>query len=123
MQTQKERLTNLMDSALGKIKLNDRVKGEASGPQLVASVDPNGQQGLAVGWQLTVWLEHNVLLGQDPVGVTVPVGMMLPPADAVAQITSRLLEEARKIRHAASGPSSPNGLPSMDQVLGKLKEK
>lgn len=98
MLTQRERLTNVMDGALGKIKLGDKVKGEASGPQLVISTDPQGNQGPAIGWQLTVWLQHNKLVGQDPVGVTVPIGILLPHAGLVEQVTSQLLEEARRIR-------------------------
>ena len=121
MQTQRERFTNLMDSTLGKIKLGDKVKAEASGPQLVAAPDANGQPGLVVGWQLTVWLDHNVLLGQDPVGVTVPVGALLPAADFVVQITTRLLEEARRVRHEATQRASQPTLPDLNKVNAALQ--
>jgi hypothetical protein len=97
------------------------VKGEAAGPQLVASLDENGNQGLTVGWQLTVWLDHNVLLGQDPVGVTVPMGALLPPADVVQQVTARLLEEARRVRHEVTQRASMPNLPDMGNVTKILK--
>lgn len=120
-QTQKDRMTNIMDNVLGKIKLGDKVKGEASGPQLVASMDEQGNPGLQVGWQFTVWLDHNVLLGQDPVGVTVPVGALLPPVELVQQVTTRLLEEARRVRHEATQKASQPNLPDMGQVQAALR--
>lgn len=121
MQTQRDRLSNMMDGALGKIKLGDKCKGEASGPQLVAALDDNGQPGLQVGWQLTVWLEHNVLLGQDPVGVTVPVPVLLPSADMITAITARLLDGARDVRQQANAQASSSGLPSMDEITKRMK--
>lgn len=121
MQTQRERLTNLMDNALAKIKLSDKAKGEASGPQLVAAMDDNQNPGLVVGWQFTVWLEHNVLLGQDPLGVTVPVGTLLPASDFVVQITTRLLEEARRVRQEVTQRASKPDLPDMGQVQKALR--
>ena len=121
MQTQRERMTNLMDQTLGKIRLRDQVKGEASGPQLVATQDQQGQPGLAVGWQFTVWLNHNVLVGQDPIGVTVPVGALLPAAPLVEQITTRLLEEARRVRHEATQAASSPALPDMGQAMASLR--
>jgi hypothetical protein len=123
MQTQRDRFTNLMDSELGKLKLKDKCKGEASGPQLVYAQDPNGNVGMTVGWQLTVWLEHNVLLGQDPIGVTVPVGVLLPTADMVTQITARLLEEARKLRHQATEQISAESKQSMTEAMRQVGRK
>jgi hypothetical protein len=123
MQTQRDRFTNLMDGELGKIKLKDKCKGEASGPQLVYAQDPNGNVGMTVGWQLTVWLEHNVLLGQDPIGVTVPVGVLLPTADMVTDITARLLEEARKLRHQATEQISAESKQSMTEAMRQVGRK
>lgn len=110
-----------MDNAIAKSKLTDKAKCEASGPQLVAAMDSNGQPGLQVGWQLTIWLDHNVLLGQDPIGVTVPVAALLPDSNLVVQIASRLLEEARKVRHEATQQASRPDLPDMAQVSEALR--
>jgi hypothetical protein len=74
--------------------------------------------GLAVGWQLTVWLEHDKLLGQDPIGVSVPVPAMLPPAELVQRITHQLLENARKIRFGANQEAAGLQMPSMDALKG-----
>jgi hypothetical protein len=120
MQTQQERLTSIMDGVLGKIKLTDKCKGEASGPQLVMAVDPAGNQGLTVGWQLTVWIQHDKLIGQDPVGVSVPVGVLLPPQEVVEQITRQLLEEARKRRFEMSSKISQESIASMGEAMRQI---
>jgi hypothetical protein len=120
MQLQRDRLTNLMDSILGKIKLSDKVKGEASGPQLVYVMGPDGPAGVDMGWQFTVWLEHNKLLGQDPVGVTVPVNILLPSEDIVRVVTTRLLDEARKMRHQATETVAAEGKASMAEAMRQV---
>lgn len=121
--TQKDRLTNLMDSTLGQIKLKDKCKGEASGPQLVYVMGPSGPQGVDMGWQFSVWLEHNVLIGQDPVGVTVPVNILLPSAEIVQTVTTRLLEEARKLRHQATEQVAAEGKASMAEAMRQVGRK
>jgi hypothetical protein len=126
-QTQKERLTAIMDGALGSLKLADKCKGEASGPQLVNAIDPQGNPGLTIGWQFTVWLDHNKLIGQDPIGVTVPVGTLLPSRELVEMVTVKLLDAARELRQQANSPvPSQNGqgqLPSMDEVLKTIRDQ
>ena len=119
-QTQKERLTNIMDSAAGRIKLGDKIKCEASGPQLVMAPNQNGSLQLQLGWQFTLWLEHNKLIGQDPIGVTVPVGGLLPPAELVEQAVPYLLEEARKLRQQANSPATAT--PSADEMIAQMKD-
>ena len=117
MQKQCDRLTNLIDGELGRIKLNDKAKGEASGPHTVPVVNEAGQiVNWTNGWNFTVWLEHNVLLGQDPVGVTIPVATLLPTADMVRQITPVLLERARQLRHEQTEEAKRPQMPSMDAL-------
>jgi hypothetical protein len=118
MQKQRDRLEAIMDGVLGTIKLRDKCTGEASGPQLVAAQDANGGQGITVGWQLTVWLQHDKLLGQDPIGVSVPVGMMLPPSELVDRITRQLLEEARNIRFRANQEAAGLSMPDPSALRG-----
>ena len=116
MQKQCDRLTNIMDGKLGQIKLGDKCKGEASGPQLVPAVDEEGRPGFTTGWQLTVWLEHDKLLGQDALGYSVPVPMLLPPAELVERITTQLLESARENAKLARELSAPDRLQRHDDV-------
>jgi len=104
MQRQRERLETAMNGKLGEIKLKDKTVCEVSGPQLVYAPDQTGQPSLQLGWQLTLWLEHDRLIGQDPIGVTVPLAGLLPPVEIVESAVPYLLEEARKIRHRANSP-------------------
>lgn len=106
-----------MTGKLNMIKFTDLVTAEASGPQLVVVPAPQGGQDLQVGWQLTVWLAHNMLIGQGPVGVTVPLGGISPPVELVQMITERLLDEARKIRQKANEPpATPDAADMMDAI-------
>jgi hypothetical protein len=118
MQRQADRLTNVMDGKLGKIKLSDKCKGEATGPQLVPAQDPNGAPTLTIGWQFTVWLEHDKLLGQDPVGASIPVPGLLPSAELVERVTAKLLDDARQIRFSANQEAAGFTFPSMDRLKG-----
>lgn len=125
MQTQTERLTNIMNQEAGTLKMGDKIVCEAHGPQIVVAPDENGTPAMTMGWQLTLWLNHNKLIGQDPVGVTVPVGVMLPNELMVRQATRYLLEEARKVRDRANSPvqtTDGNGQPEdMQAFLAKMR--
>lgn len=114
---QRDFLEETMTGVLDGIKFTDLVTAEASGPQIVVVPTQQGGQDLQVGWQLTVWLAHNRLLGQAPVGVTVPVGGMSPPVEMVKLVTGKLLDEARKIRQKANEPPATPDAADMMEAL------
>lgn len=122
MQTLPERLTNLMDGYAGKIKLGDKIKCQASGPQVVVAPDPsqpNNQMALQVGYQFTLWLDTK-LIGQDPVQATGATGgEVAPPPPLIEQIVGRLLEQARQIRANLENPNVAT--PSAEEMLAGLK--
>lgn len=114
---QKDFLEQAMTEKLNQIKFTDLVTAEASGPQLVVVPAQGGGQDLQVGWQLTVWLAHNMLIGQGPVGVTVPLGGISPPLEIVRVITEKLLDEARKVRQKANQPpATPDAAEMMEAI-------
>ena len=118
---QKDFLEEIMRAKLDTIKFTDLVTPEASGPQLVVIPTPQGQD-LQVGWQLTVWLAHNMLIGQGPVGVTVPVGGISPNVQMVEAITTRLLDEARKVRQKANEPpATPDAAEMMEAIRNQSR--
>lgn len=114
---QKDFLEEIMTAKLDRIKFTDLVTAEASGPQLVVVPLPQGGQDLQTGWMLTVWLTHNRLIGQGPVGVSVPIGGISPPVEHVNAITERLLDKAREIRQKANEPpATPDANEMLDAI-------
>ena len=113
-----------MDSIAGKIKLGDKIKCQASGPQIVVAPGADGVSKLQMGWQFTLWLEHNRLLGQEPVGVSAPVGIealggdMVPPAAILEGAVKAMLDKAREIR---SERESLQQLPTAEDVLAAMR--
>ena len=113
---QREFLEEVMTGKLNTIRFTDLVTAEANGPSLVPVQTPAGQD-LQVGWYLTVWLAHNRLLGQGPVGVTVPVSGISPNMEMVKVITEKLLDEARKVRQKANEPpATPDAAEMMEAI-------
>jgi hypothetical protein len=98
-----------MNGVLGRIKLGDKAHAEVSGPQLIFVRAANGQKDLDIGYQAVVVLEHNRLLDQDPVAVTVGVRGLLPHTQSFEQATAPLLEECRKLRDQANSPALDAG--------------
>ncbi|MGH9920224.1 MAG: hypothetical protein ACRD6W_15325 [Nitrososphaerales archaeon] len=104
----RDKLAQVCVSKLSQIKLTDKVLVDVSGPQLVVGPHPQTKRPhQTMGWQLTVWLEHNKLVGQDPIGVTVGLMSLLPPQAAFERATEMLLEECRRIRDGANSPKLP----------------
>lgn len=94
---QAKRIRELFKSELDKIKLSDTVGFAIEGPSYVPS-----QKGITMGWVAMVTLKHNILLGQDDIGVTVPIMGVLPPDDIFQKGAAYILDEARKLRHEMS---------------------
>ncbi len=123
MQTPEDRLTNLMDSIVGKLKMGDKIKCQASGPQVVIAPNPaNGQAEIQIGWQFSLWLEHDKLIGQDPVGVSGAMGgaPAQPPQPLLEGIVKNLLEQARDIRAKANNPMIAT--PTADDMIASMRD-
>jgi len=123
MSNQRDRLNVLVANKLKKIRLGDQVTGETSGPQLVMVPDEKGQSALQYGWVIFVTLKHNKLIGQEPIGVMVPLAGVLPPDRLVEQAVEWLLEQCREARQQmnTTGTFDPktNGIP--EALKGPVK--
>lgn len=114
---QRDFLEKVMTDKLAQVKFTDQVTAEAAGPQMILMPIPTGGQEWQMGWLLTVWLAHNRLIGQGPVGVTVPVNGLSPNVQLVEVITERLLDEARKVRQKANEPpATPDAAEMMEAI-------
>lgn len=101
---------------LDEIRLGDTITGYSiDGPAYVPS-----PQGITVGWMLMITLKHNVLLGQEDVAVTVPLLGILPNDSIIRQGAKYVLEEARRIRHEASTPPTPEQIQAQEQMIADL---
>jgi hypothetical protein len=108
-----------MTQRLKETRLGDRVICEVSGPQIVQVQDETGAMKMTIGWQLLVWLEHERLLGQPPIGVGVPIGGLLPEEHFVETVTTKMLEQARDYRMQAE--SQLEGPPNAEQVMAMIR--
>lgn len=123
------RITELCASTLKKIKLGDTVGVDVTGPAYVVAPDDNGNPAMQVGWIVTVWLKHNVLLDAPDVGVCIPLRGVLPPDGAFEQVTKLLLDQARELRiKMANVPAEPDRVklpapePARDPVKPRMRE-
>jgi hypothetical protein len=110
LQKQRDRIEEIMNLKLIQIALGDNCIAEASGPQYV----PVEGQGVQLGWQLTVFLGHNKLIGLPPVGQTLPVGGVHLTDDFLEIAAVRLLEGARQVRQEMTQKASEPVLATPD---------
>lgn len=103
-QTQAQRFTTAMAGPLGSRKMGDKVRCEVAGPQLIHVKDGRGQIGFDVGYLAMVVLDHNRLLNQPPIAVSVGIRGLMPPAKAFEAAVEPLLEECRRLRDNANNP-------------------
>jgi len=101
-----------MTAKLKEIRLGDRTVAEASGPQLVV-IGEGPQQQLKLGWILSVWLEHEKLIGMPPIIAGLPVSEIYPADALVDMITAKLLDQARTVRAQAENPQPPDAAAMM----------
>lgn len=109
-QTQAQRFTTAMGGALGSLKMGDKVRAEANGPMLI-QVREGNQIGFDMGYLAMVVLDHNRLLNQPPIAVSVGIRGLMPPQNAFESAVPVLLEECRRLRDKANNPE-----PSVDEV-------
>lgn len=102
-QTQAQRFTTAMGGALGSLKMGDKVRAEANGPMLI-QVREGNQIGFDMGYLAMVVLDHNRLLNQPPIAVSVGIRGLMPPAKAFEAAVEPLLEECRRLRDNANNP-------------------
>lgn len=101
--SQRERIHDLVDDHIQKLKFTDAVTTDVSGPQLI-----RGPRGVEEGWQILVTIKHNLLLGQPPIGVSIGVFGLLPPDSVFQQVGATLLEKAREERHRQETVPAPD---------------
>lgn len=118
---QRDRIEEIMGDRLSAIKLGDSCTIEVCGPVHVPALDNQGRQAMALGWNITLWLGHNKLIGQDPIYVSVPLGAVMIDEATLITVTDKLLDEARKIRAKAENPGQVASLEEMIQAAGGSK--
>jgi hypothetical protein len=110
--------TAAMNQVLTPLKMGDKTHAEVVGPQLCLFRDnATGQPVPAVGYLAMVVLEHNRLLGQDPLGISIGIKGLLPPQKAFEDIAATLLERCREMRDEANSPK-----PSLDEAAAVTKD-
>lgn len=91
-----EHVREVMWNKLKSIKLADVITSvDAVGPVFVMAGSPP-QPG--IGWQLSVGLRHNRLIGQPPIIFTAGLGGVMPPDEMFEKFAEFLLEKAREER-------------------------
>lgn len=108
-QTQRARYSNAMNGKLRPLLMGDRGGAEVVGPQSVMFKTPQGQVQFDMGYLAMIVLQHNKLLGQDPVAVSIGIRGLIPPEDAFRGAVEPLLEECRRIRDKHNNPPLDDG--------------
>jgi hypothetical protein len=121
-QKQADRFTAAMNGVLGRIKLGDKAHAEAIGPQATMFRDPQGRVSFDMGYLAMVVLDHNRLLGQDPVAVSIGIRGLLPPQAAFEQAVNPLLEECRRLRDQANNPQPSEAESAAAEADAKAKD-
>lgn len=122
-----EWLRNAVGTYLEKQQFNDKITVDVTGPQLVNGPDPGNPQQMVLqnGWIVMITLEHNMLVGQDPVGASLPIAGVMPPLMAFQRAAEMCLERCRQVRDEANTAGSPENLVAQSQgqlppgLLGK----
>lgn len=94
-----KRLIEVFATELNRVKLGDTVSFALNGPGVVI-----GPQGPAIGWTALVTLKHNKLVGQDDIGLSMPIFGVLPPDDVFRQAANFLVEKLREERSNMNNP-------------------
>jgi hypothetical protein len=95
--SQHERISKLCAEHLEKSALTDTIRLDLIGPALTLVESDNGPQP-AIGWQVTITVKHNKLLGLADVGVSAGIPRVLPDDLTFTRVCDQLLDQARALR-------------------------
>jgi len=117
MESQQKRVRDLCKAHIKKslARGNTDSTVDVVGPTLVLAPDAQGNPAAQIGWQVTVWLAHDMLLGQPPVGASMPLPAVMPSDSDWKRCVTHLFEQCLSARAQANNPNpvdANSGIPA-----------